>query len=170
MLKEKTFLYSLIYCYNLASTKKVAWPSGLRRWFKAPVSSGAWVRIPPLPNHDFTFFPYCAHGAYLLPDKPWISLWRPNGLGVWFLLWVQEVRGSNPRLAHAFWCGERESDYVQKRRGHSELNQGPAGLQPDALPLSYIPHFVSKIPNPMSKSCKMPPQGIIFYSNTRLCE
>ena len=22
------------------------WPSGLRRWFKAPVSSGAWVRIP----------------------------------------------------------------------------------------------------------------------------
>ena len=28
---------------------KVAWPSGLRRWFKAPVSSGAWVRIPPLP-------------------------------------------------------------------------------------------------------------------------
>ena len=28
---------------------KVAWPSGLRRWIKAPVSSGAWVRIPPLP-------------------------------------------------------------------------------------------------------------------------
>ena len=28
----------------------VAWPSGLRRWFKAPVSSGAWVRIPPLPK------------------------------------------------------------------------------------------------------------------------
>ena len=27
----------------------VAWPSGLRRWFKAPVSAGAWVRIPPLP-------------------------------------------------------------------------------------------------------------------------
>ena len=29
---------------------RVAWPSGLRRWFKAPVSSGAWVRIPPLPD------------------------------------------------------------------------------------------------------------------------
>ena len=29
---------------------KVAWPSGLRRWFKAPVSSEAWVRIPPLPK------------------------------------------------------------------------------------------------------------------------
>ncbi len=28
---------------------RVAWPSGLRRWIKAPVSSGAWVQIPPLP-------------------------------------------------------------------------------------------------------------------------
>ena len=27
----------------------VAWPSGLRRWFKAPVTKVAWVRIPPLP-------------------------------------------------------------------------------------------------------------------------
>ena len=42
---------------SLNKYEKVAWPSGLRRWFKAPVSSGAWVRIPPLPNHDFTFFP-----------------------------------------------------------------------------------------------------------------
>ena len=32
----------------------VAWPSGLRRWIKAPVSSGAWVRIPPLPSVYFT--------------------------------------------------------------------------------------------------------------------
>ena len=23
------------------------WPSGLRRWIKAPVLSGAWVQIPP---------------------------------------------------------------------------------------------------------------------------
>ena len=35
---------------------EVAWPSGLRRWFKAPVSSGAWVRIPPLPAGFFFFF------------------------------------------------------------------------------------------------------------------
>ena len=33
---------------------KVAWPSGLRRWFKAPVSSEAWVRIPPLPDIFFS--------------------------------------------------------------------------------------------------------------------
>ena len=24
-----------------------SWPSGLRRWIKAPISQGAWVRIPP---------------------------------------------------------------------------------------------------------------------------
>ena len=32
---------------SLASV--AAWPSGLRRWFKAPVSSEAWFRIQPLP-------------------------------------------------------------------------------------------------------------------------
>ena len=31
---------------------KVAWPSGLRRWFKAQVSQKASVRIPPLPIED----------------------------------------------------------------------------------------------------------------------
>ena len=34
----------------------VGWPSGLRRWFKAPVISMAWVRIPPLPLDFFIFF------------------------------------------------------------------------------------------------------------------
>ena len=32
---------------------RVAWPSGPRRWIKAPVSSGAWVRVPPLPVDAF---------------------------------------------------------------------------------------------------------------------
>lgn len=41
---------------------KVAWPSGLRRWFKAPVSSEAWVRIPPLPGH-YTFSLLCFHNV-----------------------------------------------------------------------------------------------------------
>ena len=31
----------------------VTWPSGLRRWFQVPVSSGARVRIPP--SSDFCF-------------------------------------------------------------------------------------------------------------------
>ena len=53
-LLTKTFLFWLSVHYYLsavsAKSHEVAWPSGLRRWFKAPVSSGAWVRIPPLPN------------------------------------------------------------------------------------------------------------------------
>ena len=32
----------------------VAWPSGLRRWFKAPVSSEVWVLTPPLPSVSFS--------------------------------------------------------------------------------------------------------------------
>ena len=40
----------------------VAWPSGLRRWIKAPVSSEAWVRIPLLPHflelYSLRFFKY----------------------------------------------------------------------------------------------------------------
>ena len=58
-LERKTFWnslflnqFKLLYLVNTNVQEKfikVAWPSGLRRWFKAPVSSGAWVRIPPLP-------------------------------------------------------------------------------------------------------------------------
>ena len=51
--KRHLILNLLLYCCNLWSNEKVAWPSGLRRWFKAPVSSGAWVRIPPLPRINF---------------------------------------------------------------------------------------------------------------------
>ena len=36
-------------CDTTLIDNKVAWPSGLRRLFKAPVSSEAWVRLPPLP-------------------------------------------------------------------------------------------------------------------------
>ena len=44
MIKKRTWLQTSSH------TCPVAWPSGLRRWFKAPVSSEAWVRIPPLPS------------------------------------------------------------------------------------------------------------------------
>ena len=46
---------------------RVAWPSGLRRWFKAPVSSEAWVRIPPLPD-IFSLFVFNCLG---LPRQIW---------------------------------------------------------------------------------------------------
>ena len=50
--KYLCFSMSRALCAAFGSGKHslVAWPSGLRRWFKAPVSSEAWVRIPPLPN------------------------------------------------------------------------------------------------------------------------
>ena len=37
------------YFNHTRAIATVAWPSGLRRWFKAPVSSEARVRISPLP-------------------------------------------------------------------------------------------------------------------------
>ena len=53
---------------------KVAWPSGLRRWFKAPVSSEARVRISPLPNYLFvalqrTFCDYVCHQLVVSRNK-----------------------------------------------------------------------------------------------------
>ena len=59
---------------------------------------------------------------------------RLNGLGVWFSLWVREVPGSNPGWALIFVLSAKGNF-----RGHTDLNHGPIGLQPIALPLSYIP-------------------------------
>lgn len=48
---------------------KVAWPSGLMRWIKAPVSSEAWVRIPPLPVCcGFSIFAFM---GYKRRNSPW---------------------------------------------------------------------------------------------------
>ena len=128
--------------------RKVAWPSGLRRWFKAPVSSEAWVRIPPLPKTPFFVIVISFYSAELVLREPEIFIHWPNGLGVWFLLWVQEVPGSNPGWAlviilFCLWCWYRGSKI--NARGHSDLNQGPTGLQPGALPLSYIPNHANKL-------------------------
>jgi hypothetical protein len=42
---------------------------------------------------------------------------------------------------------------IMKRiRGHSDLNQGPIGLQPIALPLSYIPSCAARESNPGRKN------------------
>ena len=68
------------------SLVKVAWPSGLRRWFKAPVSSEAWVRIPPLPTHIFEspLMSFLLSLRITRFDIEHTNLWnqRPNGLGV----------------------------------------------------------------------------------------
>ena len=64
----------------------VAWPSGLRRWFKAPVISMAWVRIPPLPV--FFFFHWVAQLSFwltlLLCTAASIVFASPNPLSVYF--------------------------------------------------------------------------------------
>ena len=52
-----------IYFQMPSKVYTVAWPSGLRRWFKAPVSSEAWDRIPPLPRVSF----------YKVNDSPILS-------------------------------------------------------------------------------------------------
>ena len=109
----------------------VAWPSGLRRWFKAPVSSEAWVRIPPLPN----FFRkaivknlqryFCKIQCYrnLIPSVVW-TYKLPNSSNDWLNIFT-------------FYSAYKQEK--QKVRAHSDLNQGPIGLQPIALPLSYRP-------------------------------
>ena len=52
-------------------TAGVAWPSGLRRWFKAPVSSEAWVRIPPLPDLFFVLFSIFKKKYDLVMKQKW---------------------------------------------------------------------------------------------------
>ena len=69
----------------------VAWPSGLRRWFKAPVSSEAWVRIPPLPiafgTHSALSYFVGGHLEGVVPINAASSLFslRPYDLG--FIFW-----------------------------------------------------------------------------------
>ena len=60
---------NVLFNLPLIHGRQVAWPSGLRRWFKAPVSSEAWVRIPPLPLifllSAFFFFPVISDFSFL---------------------------------------------------------------------------------------------------------
>ena len=58
-LRLNCYVHNTAFLFQRCIHNKVAWPSGLRRWFKAPVSSEAWVRIPPLPEcfcHLTAFF------------------------------------------------------------------------------------------------------------------
>lgn len=51
--------------------------------------------------------------------------------------------GFKSRLSPVFYflfCFNAEAK-KGNARGHSDLNQGPTGLQPGALPLSYIPRY-----------------------------
>ena len=59
------YQHSSIFISNHSAKKiedfiAVPWPSGLRRCFKAPDSSEAWVRIPPLPDFLSSWLRPCA--------------------------------------------------------------------------------------------------------------
>ena len=71
---DKELLEIITYTYSIRPIvcRTVAWPSGLRRWFKAPVSSEAWVRIPPLP---YSFFPFSVFAKNLCRES------KPGHLG-----------------------------------------------------------------------------------------
>ena len=137
----------------LCKGSKVAWPSGLRRWFKAPVSSEAWVRIPPLPKILFTLLVSCwltvlvrlvakqKCSEYLLKKNYSVAQWSRGmipALGAGGPGFKSRLSPSQFLfLTFKFPLREQEKNTA---RGHPDLNQGPTGLQPGALPLSYIPN------------------------------
>ena len=82
-------------------TKQVGWPSGLRRWFKAPVISMAWVRIPPLPK---VFFFSC-HGWILFPNDIIIMMLTevPFHTCCRVCVGAHSSRTACPHLSHIAW-------------------------------------------------------------------
>ena len=69
----------------------VAWPSGPRRWFKAPVSSGAWVRIPPLPaSLHQVLISHLLHTRPLVLDRLLI-LGRCFAASPYFFHWTEVI-------------------------------------------------------------------------------
>ena len=52
---------------------QVVWPSGLRRWIKAPVSQEAWVQIPPLPFANVRNQLIC--WIYIQVSEAGIAIW-----------------------------------------------------------------------------------------------
>ena len=72
--------------------------------------------------------------------------------------WTHDLWFTRPTLCH--WAIEAPAEWLplsvqqdtigrsKVSRGHTDLNHGPIGLQPIALPLSYIPKTIASHPNP----------------------
>ena len=67
-------------------------------------------------------------------------LWEELNL----LLWIRRV---SFELASTCVKKKKELEWIRKKRGHPDLNQGPLDLQSNALPLSYTPNYDSDAAN-----------------------
>ena len=104
----------------------VAWQSGLRRWFKAPVSSEAWVRIPPLPRVSF----------YKENDSPILSS-QIEFFFVFFLhscfdyLWFfikkrRLINNERKKQKQTYSRYSRKDPHTETKKKHSERLKPPA--------------------------------------------
>ncbi len=122
----------------------VAWPSGLRRWIKAPVSSGAWVRIPPLPGQPSwkTLVAAIAEQRAFLGRTRWF-LWRISAASVASISggWKskKKKRGSVAEWSKALDLGSSLSGGVGSNptAASSGFNQGREALRVLEKSLKY---------------------------------
>lgn len=80
----------------------VAWPSGLRRWSKVPVSSGAWVRIPPLPVLFFFFSSRKQLFLFTLLNQ-WLAFYFSYQSFTMFAGWQEHAFRSILRNPESLW-------------------------------------------------------------------
>jgi hypothetical protein len=88
------------------------------------------------------------------PSSP--AQWKEMGGEPWFVLWWKPGRVTRTGITKFFAKNKNWHDIfvslLKRIRGHSDLNQGPIGLQPIALPLSYIPSCAARESNPGRKN------------------
>ena len=126
--KDECFLFWLWRC-----TSKVAWPSGLRRWFKAPVSSGAWVRIPPLPDIlPINFVQVPNSSTYFIEKWPFLEGSCQN-----FWHWEGKYAG-------CWGCGGEMYEQWKKFQGTHGFEPWTYRTAADCSTTELYPHVVTK--------------------------
>ena len=107
------------------------WPSGLRRWFKAPVSSGAWVRIPLLPGILYCVqklsitFSYFHYKNLVVTSPPQLM----KGLSSYF-------QGMSPKgwvnmiIGPFYWILKTKPFHGCSKRCIMNIHKGTLGVEP----------------------------------------